>query len=275
MSTFEAIVLGIVQGLTEFLPVSSSGHLRIVPALFGWEDPGTSFTAVIQLGTMAAVVIYFWKDLWRITRAWSSSLVDPARRSDPEAKMGWYLIVATIPIGLLGLAFKEQIRSGARDLRLIAATLIVMGLVLLYAEKVAVRRKDLADVDTRDGVAIGLAQSLALVPGVSRSGSTISAGLFLGYTREAAARFSFLLSIPAVVLSGVFSLKDLGDDTGAQVGVVPTVVATSVSFAVGYLAIAWLLKFLVSHTTKVFVVYRVALGLLLIALLATNTISAR
>lgn len=275
MSTFEAIVLGIVQGLTEFLPVSSSGHLRIVPALLGWEDPGTAFTAVIQLGTMAAVVIYFWKDLWRITTAWFASLRDPSRRRDLDARMGWYLILATIPIGIFGLAFKDQIESGARDLRLIAGTLIVLGLVLLYAEKVAVRRKGVAEIDTRDGVAIGLAQSLALVPGVSRSGATISAGLFLGYTREAAARFSFLLSIPAVVLSGLFSLKDLGDSGAGDPGVVPTVVATLVSFVVGYLAIAWLLKFLVSHSTKVFVAYRIGLGTLLIVLLATDTISAR
>ena len=166
MSTFEAIVLGIVQGLTEFLPVSSSGHLRIVPALLGWSDPGASFTAVIQLGTMAAVVIYFWSDLWRIATAWLASLTDKSKRRAPDALMGWYLIVATVPIALLGLAFKDQIESGARDLRLIAGALIVMGLVLLLAEKVGSRTKDLSHVTTRDGVAVGLAQSMALVPGV-------------------------------------------------------------------------------------------------------------
>ncbi len=273
MSTIQAIIMGIVQGLTEFLPVSSSAHLRIVPALFGWDDPGSSFTAVIQLGTMAAVVIYFWKDLWRITTAWFASLRHAERRADLDARMGWYLIVATIPIGLLGLAFKDQIETGARDLRLIAGTLIVGGLVLLYAEKVATRRKHLAEVDTRDGVTIGLAQAMALVPGVSRSGATISAGLFLGYTREDAARFSFLLSIPAVVLSGLFSLKDVGAGDGPAASA--TIIATIVSFAVGYAAIAWFLKFLVSHSTKVFVAYRVALGLLLIVLLVTNTIDAR
>ncbi|HEX2577235.1 MAG TPA: undecaprenyl-diphosphate phosphatase [Aquihabitans sp.] len=272
MSTFEAIVLGIVQGLTEFLPISSSGHLRIVPALFGWEDPGTAFTAVIQLGTMAAVVLYFRRDLWRITTAWLASLRDPARRSDLDARMGWYLIVATIPIGIFGLLFEDQIESGARDLRLIATMLIVMGLVLLVAER-SVRSKTLEDVSTKDGVAIGLAQSLALVPGVSRSGATISAGLFLGFTRDSAARFSFLLSIPAVVLSGLFSLKDVGAGDGP--GAVPTVLATVVSFGVGYAAIAWLLKFLVSHSTRVFVAYRVALGALLLVLLATNVIDAR
>lgn len=273
MSFLESIVLGIVQGLTEFLPISSSGHLRIVPALFGWDDPGASFTAVIQLGTMAAVVIYFWKDLWRIAKAWLSSLRDPAKRRDHDALMGWYLIVATVPIAIIGFVLKDQIKSGARDLRLIAFTLIAGGLVLLYAEKVASRRKHIEDVDSRDGITIGLAQSFALIPGVSRSGATISAGLFLGYTREAAARFSFLLSIPAVVLSGVFSLKDVGD--GSAVGVGPTIVATVVSFVVGYAAIAWLLRYLTGHSTVVFVVYRVALGILLIVLLGANVIDAR
>jgi undecaprenyl-diphosphatase len=273
VSTFEAIVLGIVQGLTEFLPISSSAHLRIVPELFGWDDPGAAFTAVIQLGTMAAVVIYFWKDLWRITTAWFGSLAHAERRQDPDARMGWYLIVATIPIGLLGLAFKDQIETGARDLRLIAGTLIVGGLVLLYAEKVGRRAKTVADIDTRDGVTIGLAQSMALVPGVSRSGATISAGLFLGYTREDAARFSFLLSIPAVVLSGLFQLKDIGAGDGP--GTTATILATVVSFVVGYASIAWLLRWLVGHSTVVFVAYRVALGGLLIVLLTTGAISAR
>ncbi|MCB0977935.1 MAG: undecaprenyl-diphosphate phosphatase [Acidimicrobiales bacterium] len=272
MSILEAVVLGIVQGLTEFLPISSSAHLRIVPALVGWNDPGAAFTAVIQLGTMAAVVLYFWKDLWRIAAAWIASLFDKQRRSDPDARMGWYLIVATLPIGFFGLVFDDQIESGARDLRLIATTLIVLGLVLLWAEKVGTRRKTIDDIDTRDGVTIGLAQSMALIPGVSRSGSTITAGLFLGYERADAARFSFLLSIPAVVASGLYQLKDIG---GGEAAVVPTAVAAIVSFVVGYAAIAWLLKWLGSHSTVVFVVYRVALGLLLIALLAANVIDAR
>lgn len=273
MSYLESIILGIVQGLTEFLPISSSAHLRIVPALLGWDDPGASFTAVIQLGTMAAVVIFFWKDLWRIAGTWLASLRDPSRRREHDALMGWYLIVATVPIAIIGFALKDQIKTGARDLRLIAFTLIVGGLVLLWAEKVGSRRKHIEDIDTRDGVTVGLAQTFALIPGVSRSGATISAGLFMGYTREAAARFSFLLSIPAVVLSGVFSLKDLG--TGPDVGLAQTAVATVVSFVVGYAAIAWLLRFLVGHSTVVFVVYRVALGILLIVLLGANVIDAR
>lgn len=272
MSILEAVVLGIVQGLTEFLPISSSAHLRIVPALVGWDDPGAAFTAVIQLGTMAAVVLYFWSDLWRIAGAWLASLVDRDRRSDPDARMGWYLIAATVPIGIFGFVFDDQIESGARDLRLIAATLIVLGIVLLWAEKVGSRRKSIEDVDTRDGVTIGLAQSMALVPGVSRSGSTITAGLFLGYERADAARFSFLLSVPAVVASGLYQLKDIG---GGEAEVLPTAVAAVVSFVVGYAAIAWLLKWLGSHSTVVFVVYRVALGILLIVLLAANVIEAR
>lgn len=273
MSTFEAVVLGIIQGLTEFLPISSSAHLRIAPALFGWQDPGTAFTAVIQLGTMLAVVLYFRADLWRIGWAWLRSLTDRSRRGDLDARMGWYLIAATIPIGVLGLVFEDQITSGARDLRLIAGTLITLGLVLLYAEKVSTRKRTIDDIDVKDGLTIGLAQSLALIPGVSRSGATITAGLFLGFNREAAARFSFLLSVPAVVASGLFQLKDIGAGDGP--GTAPTVIAAVVSFVVGYAAIAWLLRWLTNHSTLVFVVYRVGLGLLLVALLATNVIQPR
>jgi undecaprenyl-diphosphatase len=273
MSAFEAIFLGIVQGLTEFLPISSSAHLRIAPAIAGWSDPGAGFTAVIQLGTMAAVLLYFWSDLWRVFTAWLASLTNKERRSDPDARMGWYLIVATIPISIFGLAFKDQIETGARNLWLIAGTLIVGGLVMLVADRISRRTKTVADLTVQDGITVGLAQSLALVPGVSRSGATISAGLFLGYTREDAARFSFLLSIPAVVLSSVFQLKDIG--TGTSPGVAPTLIATVVSFVVGYAAIAWLLRWLTSHSLTIFVVYRLAMGALLIGLLAAGTINAR
>lgn len=273
MQLIEAIVLGVVQGLTEFLPVSSSGHLRIVPALFGWDDPGAAFTAVTQLGTMAAVVVYFWGDLWRIATAWLRSLRDRDLRSGLDARMGWYLIVATVPISLLGVAFKDQIESGARDLRLIAATLIVLGLVLLLAERVGRRDRSLDDLGTGEAVGIGTAQALALVPGVSRSGATITAGLFLGLDRESAARFSFLLSIPAVVLSGLYTLPDVfaGDGPGPAA----TALAVVLAFVVGYASIAWLLKWLASHSTAVFVIYRVGLGALLLVLLATNVIDAR
>jgi len=269
---FRAVVLGIVQGLTEFLPVSSSAHLRLVPALLGWDDPGAAFTAVVQLGTVTAVVIYFWSDLWRIANTWLRSLRDPSLRQELDARMGWYLIIGTIPISILGLAFKDQISTGARDLRIIGSTLIVLGVVLLIADRIGKRTKELDELGTRDGVAIGLAQAMALVPGVSRSGSTISAGLFLGYTREAAARYSFLLSIPAVVLSGLFELKDVG--SGGSYGLVPTAVATVLAFIVGYASIAWLLRYLVHHSVAVFVGYRIAVGALVLALVATGTLVA-
>ena len=273
MSLFQSIVLGIVQGLTEFLPISSTGHLRIVPAFLGWEDPGAAFTAVTQLGTMAAVLLYFREDLWRIARAWLRSLRDPAARGAQDAKMGWYIILGTIPIGVFGLIFRHQIESGARDLYLIATALIVMGLVLLAAERVSTRERDMDDLQSRDGVTMGLAQALALVPGVSRSGVTISAGLFLGLDRTAAARFSFLLSVPAVVLSGLFELRDFVGEGDDRTGVPGLVVATLLAFAVGYASIALLLRFLASHSTYIFVAYRIVLGCLVLALVAAGAIS--
>jgi undecaprenyl-diphosphatase len=272
MNALQAAVLGVVQGLTEFLPISSSGHLRIVPALFGWEDPGAAFTAVIQLGTMAAVIIYFWRDLYRITTVWFRSLFDPSLRGELDARLGWYIGLGTIPIGLFGLAFSDQIETGARNLWIIGTTLIVLGLVLAVAEQVARRERMLKNLTLRDGMVIGAAQAMALVPGVSRSGATITAGLFLGFTREAAARFSFLLSIPAVVLSGLFEARHIGDAGG--VGLLPTLVATSLAFVSGYASIAWLLKFLTSHSTAGFVIYRVMLGALVLGLVASGIISA-
>jgi len=266
MDVFQAIVLGIVQGLTEFLPISSTAHLRIVPAFLGWDDPGAAFTAVIQLGTMAAVLLYFRDDLWRIAIAWLRSLRDPEIRRTTDARLGWYIVLGTIPIGLFGLAFKDQIESGARDLRLIGAALIVLGLVLLWSERVSRRDRELDDLNTRDGVLIGLAQAAALVPGVSRSGATITAGLFLNLNRAAAARYSFLLSVPAVVLSGLFELRKVGGEGSAPA--LQTAVATLLAFVVGYASIALLLRFLVRHSTGVFVAYRVALGVLVLALVA-------
>ena len=274
MDLLQAIVLGIVQGLTEFLPISSSGHLRIVPAFAGWEDPGAAFTAVIQLGTMAAVVLYFRADLVRIARAWLSSLRDPSKRSDLDARLGWYLIIGTIPIVIFGVAFSHQIENGARDLYLIGTTLILLGIVLLIAEKVSLRERDLTSVTRRDAIVIGFAQALALVPGVSRSGATITAGLFLGMDRVSAARFSFLLSIPAVVLSGAYELRDVVDGSAeGAVGLGPTAVATLFAFISGYISIAFLLKFLTTHSTGVFVAYRIALGAAVLVLAATGTIA--
>jgi len=270
----QAIVLGIVQGLTEFLPISSSGHLRIVPAFMGWEDPGAAFTAVIQLGTMAAVVLYFRADLWRITTAWLASLRDRSRRSELDARIGWYLIFGTIPICIFGFTFSHQIENGARSLYLIGTTLIVLGVVLLIAEKVSTRERALESLTRRDAIVIGFAQALALVPGVSRSGATITAGLFLGFDRVAAARFSFLLSVPAVVLSGVFELRGVLDGSAeGSVGLGPTAVATLLAFVSGYASIAFLLKFLTTHTTAVFVAYRIVLGAAVLVLAATGTIA--
>jgi undecaprenyl-diphosphatase len=273
MSLLEAIVLGIVQGLTEFLPISSTAHLRIVPAVVGWDDPGAAFTAVTQLGTMAAVLIYFRNDLWRITRAWVASLRSPEVRSSLDARLGWYILIGTIPIGILGLAFKDQIENGARNLYVIGVAMIALGLVLLLAERVASHDRSIEQITRRDGLLVGLSQAAALIPGVSRSGATITAGLFTGLTREAAARFSFLLSIPAVVLSGLFQLGEIGTG-GAEgaTGTVSLVVATITAFAVGYAAIAFLLRYLASHSTLVFVVYRVAVGVLVLVLASSGTI---
>ena len=274
MDLFQAIVLGIVQGLTEFLPISSSGHLRIVPAFAGWEDPGAAFTAVIQLGTMAAVVLYFRHDLVRIAAAWLASLRDRSRRAELDARLGWYLIVGTVPIVIFGFAFSHQIENGARDLYLIGTTLILLGLLLLAAEKVSRRERDLTSITRRDAIVIGFAQALALIPGVSRSGATITAGLFLGMDRVAAARFSFLLSIPAVVLSGAYELRDVVDGTAeGAAGIGPTAVATLLAFISGYLSIAFLLKFLTTHTTGVFVAYRIALGAAVLVLAGTGAIA--
>jgi undecaprenyl-diphosphatase len=273
VSLFEAIVLGITQGLTEFLPISSTAHLRIVPAFAGWEDPGAAFTAVTQLGTMAAVLLYFRADLTRIARAWLRSLRDPAARREHDARLGWYIVLGTIPIGIFGIAFKDQIETGARDLYLISVALILLGFVLLAAERVGRKDRDIKDITRRDGIAVGFAQALALVPGVSRSGATISAGLFLGLDRTSAARFSFLLSVPAVVLSGLLELVSiLNGSDGEHVGLGALAVATLLAFIVGYASIAFLLRYLSNHSTIVFVVYRVALGVLVLVLVSSGTI---
>lgn len=275
MSLIEAIVLGIVQGLTEFLPISSSAHQLIVPAFFGWDDPGAAFTAVTQLGTEAAVLIYFRRDLGAIAFTWLRSLREPLLRTTTEARMGWYLIVATIPIAILGLAFESQIENGARNLWLVGTVLIVFALVLGYADRTGSHSRELGHLSPRDGVLIGLAQSLALIPGVSRSGATMSAGLLLGLERPAAARFSFLLAVPAVVASGLFQLAGIlsGEEgNGDPLGYVA--LATVISFVVGYAAIAWLLHYLTTHSVGVFVGYRIALGAAVLALTAGGAISS-
>jgi undecaprenyl-diphosphatase len=271
VNAIEAIVLGLVQGLTEFLPISSSGHLRIVPAFLGWEDPGAAFTAVIQLGTMAAVLLYFRHDLWRIATAFLRELRVPFRQRSHEANLGWFIVLGTIPISIFGVAFSDQIESGARDLYLIGSALILFSFVMLAAEHYGKRQRQLSELNGRDGAFIGFAQALALIPGVSRSGATISAGLFRGFDRAAAARYSFLLSVPAVVLSGLYELRDIGH--GETASPAATLIATLAAFVSGYAAIAWLLRYLASHTLGIFVAYRIPLGILVLVLAATGAIS--
>ncbi|MFI8849495.1 undecaprenyl-diphosphate phosphatase [Streptomyces sp. 891-h] len=282
MSWFESFVLGLVQGLTEFLPISSSAHLRLVAAFAGWHDPGAAFTAVTQIGTETAVLIFFRKDIGRILAAWFRSLYNREARADHNARMGWLVIVGSIPIGVLGLAFKDQIEGPFRDLRLIATTLVGIGLVLGVADRMAARdtkggrhrarreRKSLEQLTVRDGLLYGCAQAMALVPGVSRSGATISGGLFMGYRREAAARYSFLLAVPAVLASGLFELKDIGE---GHVSWGPTLFATALAFVVAYAVIAWFMKFISTRSFMPFVIYRILLGLALFALMAAGVLS--
>ncbi|WP_326635159.1 undecaprenyl-diphosphate phosphatase [Streptosporangium sp. NBC_01755] len=269
ISWFEAVVLGLIQGLTEFLPISSSAHIRVASAFFGWEDPGAAFTAVIQLGTEAAVVIYFRKEIWEIVSTWTRSLWTPDLRSHHSARMGWYVIAGTIPIVVLGLLFKDSIESVFRDLRLIGTTLIVFGLVLWYADRTARNKLTLErHLSFTHALIYGFAQSLALIPGVSRSGGTISAGLLLDYRREEAAKYSFLLAIPAVLGAGFLELSKIGEGPAPDWG--PTILATVISFIVGYLAVSWFLKYISTHRFTGFVIYRIALGVVIIALVSTG-----
>ena len=272
LSWLQAIVLGISQGLTEFLPISSTAHTLIVSKLLGWPDPGAAFTAVTQVGTELAVVIYFRQDIARILKAWFASLTKKTERANPDAKMGWYVIIGTIPIGIAGLAFKSSIETTARNLWLVAATLIVMGILLGLADRFARHTKSETDINTKNAVLFGLGQALALIPGVSRSGATITAGLAMGFKRDVAARYSFLLAIPAVFASAALTAGDISSDS--FVNWPATIVATIVAFVVGYFVIASLMKYLQTRTFLPFVIYRIALGTLLMVLLANGVLSA-
>ncbi len=269
MDLIQAIVLGLVQGLTEFLPISSSGHLLLLPALFGWEDPGSGFTAVIQLGTVLAVLIYFWKDLLVAVGAWWRSLFDKSVRGTKEARLGWAVFVGTIPVVVAGLLLEEQIDTAFRSPLLVASMLVGVALVMWLAEAVGKRSRDLESVSTKDGLIVGIWQALSLVPGASRSGSTIAGALFLGMDRATAARFSFLLSVPSVLGSGVYKLVK-GREELLVGGAAPTLVATIVAFVSGYAAIAFLISFLQRRSTAVFIVYRIALGGVIIALVVSG-----
>ena len=273
MDLLRAVVLGVIQGLTEFLPISSSAHLRIFPEWFGWGDPGAAFTAVVQIGTELAVLIFFRKDIWRIVRAWTTSLFRPEYRGHLDARMGWFIIVGSLPIVVLGVLLKNVIEEDFRSLWIVGTTLIVGGIVLGIADRVGSTEKTLKQLSLRDAVLMGAAQACALIPGVSRSGASLSMGRFLGYERETATRYAFLLAIPAVIGAGVFELKEIphGDNL---YGWGPTIVATVVSGLIGYAAIAWLLRYVTTHSYTPFVVYRIALGALTLLLVASGTIAA-
>ena len=275
---FEAIFLGALQGLTEFLPISSSAHIRIAGELFGTnQDPGATFTAITQIGTELAVLIYFRRDIVRIISAWFSQIfrkeLQAAEKAD--ARMGWLIIVGTLPIAVLGYLGQERIRDDFRSLWLIAATLIIFGLILGFADKYGKTERQLHQLTPIHGVLYGFAQSLALIPGVSRSGATIAMGRFLGYSREAALRYSFLLALPAVFGSGFYELKcALGESSADQVFSLPeTFLATTVAFVIGYAVIAWLLKYVTTKSFAPFIIYRIALGSFLIILLSLGVIS--
>ncbi|MFC9894654.1 undecaprenyl-diphosphate phosphatase [Nocardia sp. NPDC127579] len=306
MTWIQALVLGLVQGLTEFLPISSSAHLRIVSSVFFGDDAGASFTAVTQLGTEAAVLVYFAKDIGRIVKVWfgvnwekltqrnrvpitdqvttelpvmtreRQAVAQAQAQRDLDYRIGWYVIIATIPIGVLGLLFKDEIRTGARNLWLVSFMLIAFALVIAAGEHYGRKQRPIEQLTTRDGLIMGFAQCLALIPGVSRSGATSTAGLFLGLEREAAVRFSFLLAIPAVTASGLFSLPDAFAPAGEGLNASgpQLLVATVIAFAVGYASVAWLLKFVGKHSLNWFVGYRIVLGLAMMGLLAGGVVSA-
>src|ERR1051326_2368377 len=274
MTLWQAIVLGVVQGLTEFLPISSTAHLRIVPALLGWDDPGAAFTAVIQLGTLVAVLLYFSSDIIAMTKGVLGGLRDGKPAGTPEAKMGWMVIAGTIPVVIFGLLFKKHIETTLRSMYVIAGAMIALAVVLVVAEWLVRWRqrqghalREMKGLGWADAIIVGFAQCVALIPGSSRSGCTITGGLFLGMTRETAARFSFLLSLPAVFAAGIFELiKARHELLSTPEHVHDLFAATIVSFIVGYASIAFLLGYLKKHTTWLFIIYRLALGAALLAL---------
>ncbi|HVT09320.1 MAG TPA: undecaprenyl-diphosphatase UppP [Polyangia bacterium] len=268
MTSFESLVLGVVQGVTEFLPISSTAHLRIVPALLGWSDPGAAYTAVLQLGSLLAVVGYFLPELWKMLRAAAASVSDRSRPPERPARELLYLVVGTIPAGLAGVGFRHAIEGSLRSLWVIATALIVVALLLAVVERRARHVREFDEITLRDALLIGCAQAFAIIPGVSRSGSTLMAAMALGLKREAAARFSFLLSVPVVAAAGVFEMPKVlraHDLQGSTL--VIGLIAAAVS---GYASIAWLLRFLRARSTVPFIIYRVILGLVLIAMLATG-----
>lgn len=277
---FEALFLGLIQGLTEFLPISSSAHLRFVGEFLpSASDPGATFTAITQIGTEIAVLIYFRRDIMRITTAWIGRVLlrrDAVSQSAQDVRLGWLIILGSLPIVILGYLFQENIRNTFRSLWLIAIVMIVFGAILGIADKFGRSQRDITTLSTPHGFSYGFAQALALVPGVSRSGATIAMGRTLGYTRESALRFSFLLAVPAVFGSGFYELQGaISDgDSNAPYTLLETFGATLVAFVVGYVVIAWLMKFIATKSFMPFIIYRIALGSLILILLATGVINA-
>ncbi len=274
MNYFDAIILGIVEGLTEFLPVSSTGHLTIAEKILGLQtddDAVTGFTAVIQMGAIAAVIVYFARDIWNIIRTWVLGLVKPQYRGHRDFRMGWYVILGTIPVGVVGFALRDVIKNDLRSLWVVAIALICWSVAMWAAERAARQDRSEKQLTLVDALVVGVVQCVSLVPGVSRSGATISAGLFRGLDRVTATRLSFFLSIPALLAAGVFELKDA---LGGDIGVGETIVGTVVAFVVAYASIAWLLRFVAHHPITWFVPYRIALGAVLLGLLASGVMSA-
>lgn len=276
MPFIEAIILGLVQGLTEFLPISSSAHIRILGEFLpSATDPGATFTAITQIGTEAAVLVYFWRKIARIITRWAQSLAGRVPHSDPDARMGWIVIIGTLPIGIAGFLLQDQIRTFNRNLWIVATVLIVFGIVLGIADRYARRERDFDDVTYPSGLTMGVAQALALIPGVSRSGATVTAGRLLGYDRAAAAEYAFLLAVPAVFGSGLYELLHaLTEPATGPYGLAETAVATVVAGVVGWLVIAYLMAYLKRGSFLPFVIYRIVLGGVLLVLLSTGAISA-
>lgn len=275
MQWIEAIILGLIQGLTEFLPVSSSAHLRIVGELLpGAQDPGAAFTAITQLGTEAAVLVFFWRDIFRILKAWFAAVFGRGSHRNPDARMGWLIIIGTIPIVVLGLLLEDYIMSTFRSLWIVATTLIAFGILLGFADQIGKQRKPLKQLSVRDSIIFGFAQAMALIPGVSRSGGTITAGLLMGYTREAAARYSFLLAIPAVFGSGFYKLVGVFGEQSGPYTMGHTVLATAVGFVVAYVIIGWFLAYVSRNSYTLFVGYRILLGLFVFIMLNFGIINA-
>jgi len=277
MGIIEAIILGAVEGITEFLPVSSTGHLTVAEKLFGHSINShdiTAFTAIIQIGAVLATLLYFRKDIWRIVSGWLGGLVSASGRRSPDYKFGWAIIAGSVPIAVAGLAFKDQVEGPLRNLWIVAFALLAWSFVMWLADRTAAQVRHEKEVTAKDTIIIGLVQCLALIPGVSRSGATMSAGLFRGFDRGEATRLSFFLAIPALVAAAIFESASQFANISNGVGWTPTIVATIASFVVAYAAIAWLLRYISKHSFMLFIAYRLAAGVILLALLATGAIAS-